>query len=114
VTTPAGSPQRIAFLDQIRAVVTLLVVFHHTAVTYGGAGSWYYRESTGVFGRDPTATALTLFCAINQAYFMGVFFLLAGYVTPPAYERKGAARYLRDRAVRLAFHCCCSASSSTR
>jgi hypothetical protein len=29
---------RLAFLDQIRALLTLLVVLHHAAITYGGAG----------------------------------------------------------------------------
>ena len=37
---------------------------------------------------------LTMFCATNQAYFMGFFFLLAGYFTPPSLERKGYARFL--------------------
>jgi surface polysaccharide O-acyltransferase-like enzyme len=96
----AGSPGRIAFLDQIRAVVTLLVVFHHTAITYGGPGSWYFHDEPGRAGHV-TTLLLTLFCAVNQAFFMGLFFLLAGYVTPPAYDRKGAPHFLRDRAIRL-------------
>ncbi|WP_345891479.1 acyltransferase family protein [Burkholderia sp. Ax-1735] len=44
---------------------------------------------------------LTLFCAINQAFFMGLFFFLAGYHTPPSIDRKGAARFLADRLLRL-------------
>jgi hypothetical protein len=100
VAPAAGSPGRIAFLDQIRAVVTLLVVFHHTAITYGGPGSWYYHEAAGRAGHA-TTLLLALFCAVNQAFFMGLFFLLAGYVTPPAYDRKGALHFLRDRAIRL-------------
>jgi peptidoglycan/LPS O-acetylase OafA/YrhL len=30
--------------DVLRGAVTLLVVFHHTAITYGGSGGWFYRE----------------------------------------------------------------------
>jgi fucose 4-O-acetylase-like acetyltransferase len=99
--TPARAPAigRLAFLDQIRGVLTLLVVLHHTAITYGGAGDWYYREATSKGG--VASTLLILFCAINQAYFMGAFFLIAGYVTPPSLERKGAGRFVRDRLVRL-------------
>jgi len=105
-TMPALMPttlptRRLAFIDQLRGVITLLVVFHHTAITYGGAGSWYYMEVPGRPGHGITATLLTLFCAINQAWFMGAFFLFAGYVTPNSYERKGAVRYLVDRAIRL-------------
>jgi len=86
-------------LDAFRAVMTLLVLFHHTAITYGGAGSWYYREIKP--DGSATSTALLFFCAINQAYFMGVFFLLAGYFTPPSLERKGPLRFLGERLLRL-------------
>lgn len=93
--------ERLLFLDQFRALITLLVVFHHTAITYGGAGSWYYKEVAGNLGHGVTAAVLTLFCAINQAWFMGAFFLIAGYFTPGKYVRKGVAHFFRDRAVRL-------------
>jgi hypothetical protein len=38
---------------------------------------------------------------VNQAYFMGLFFLLAGYYTPGAFRAKGPWLYLRDRVLRL-------------
>ena len=86
-------------IDALRACLTLLVVLHHTAITYGGAGGWFYRELL------PTDThssrLLTLFCAVNQAYFMGLFFLIAGYFTPAAVERHGVAAFVRDRLIRL-------------
>jgi Acyltransferase family len=86
-------------LDALKGFVTLLVVFHHTAITYGGSGSWFYVE------RRPDGSLpsllLTIFCTVNQAWFMGFFFLLAGRFTPQALERKGAGRFLIDRAVRL-------------
>jgi hypothetical protein len=47
-TQPAASiamtGQRDAGLDDPRAAIVLLVVFHHTAITYGEDGLWYYRE----------------------------------------------------------------------
>ncbi len=50
-------------LDALRAALTALVVLHHTALTYGGIGAWFYREI------DPGASAssllLTLFCTVN-------------------------------------------------
>ena len=42
-----------------------------------------------------------MFVATNQAYFMGFFFLLAGYFTPASLERKGYARFIGDRFLRL-------------
>jgi surface polysaccharide O-acyltransferase-like enzyme len=86
-------------LDRLKAGLTLLVVFHHTAITYGGAGGWFYRELPQ--GDRPSSILLTFFNAINQAYFMGLFFLIAGYFTPRALQRKNAVAFLRDRFVRL-------------
>lgn len=79
-------PPRNGGLDALRAVMTLLVLFHHTAITYGGAGSWYYREVQP--DGSITSTLLLFFNAINQAYFMGVFFLLAGYFTHRSLQSK--------------------------
>lgn len=86
-------------LDALRAVMTLLVLFHHTAITYGASGGWFYHEvmPTGSL----SSNLLTMFVATNQAYFMGLFFLLAGYFTPTAFRAKGSAAYLRDRLLRL-------------
>ena len=86
-------------LDALRAALTLLVVLHHTAITYGGAGGWFYRELP--MSDALSSQLLTMFCAINQSYFMGLFFLIAGYFTPAAVERHGVAAFVRDRLIRL-------------
>lgn len=86
-------------LDRLKAGLTLLVIFHHTAITYGGAGGWFYREIPQ--SDKPSSILLTLFCAVNQAYFMGLFFLIAGYFTPRTLQHKSTAHFLRDKFVRL-------------
>ncbi len=91
--------QRTFFIDRLRVVLTALVVVHHTAITYGGSGGWFYREVTD--GSTPSSLLLTLLCAVNQAFFMGMFFLLAGYFTPTSLERKGTRPFLQDRVLRL-------------
>ncbi|RQZ52874.1 acyltransferase [Burkholderia cepacia] len=95
----AAAVHRNAGLDALRACLTLLVVFHHCAITYGALGGWYYHEVAA--GPSVESALLTLFCAINQAFFMGLFFFLAGYYTSPSIDRKGAARFLADRFIRL-------------
>jgi len=95
----AGAKERNGGIDALRAAVTLLVVFHHTALTYGAIGGWYYREIPP--SNSLGSLLLTLFCAANQAWFMGLFFLLAGYYTPPAYQRHGTAGFIRERLLRL-------------
>lgn len=79
--------------------MTALVVVFHAAITYGGSGGWFYHEVPA--SASPSSLLLTLFCGTNQAYFMGLFFLLAGYFTPASLERKGYASFLWDRTLRL-------------
>jgi fucose 4-O-acetylase-like acetyltransferase len=91
--------QRDLYIDRLRTVMTALVVLHHTAITYGAMGGWFYYEQKA--SASPSSLLLTLFCATNQAYFMGFFFLLAGYFTPASLERKGYAHFIGDRFLRL-------------
>lgn len=92
----AARGARSAFLDQIKVALTALVMAHHLAITFGASGSWYYRDPTA-----PDSLGLSVFTTINQAFFMGLFFFISGYFTPGSLDRKGAQRFLVDRAVRL-------------
>ena len=77
----------------------VLVIFHHSAVTYSHVGSWFYQD-----GDDPGLVPKVLiatFLAFNQAYFMGFLFLIAGYFAAGSLDRKGFAMFVRDRLVRL-------------
>jgi peptidoglycan/LPS O-acetylase OafA/YrhL len=92
-------PPRDYYIDRLRSVMTALVIFHHTSITYGAIGGWFWREIEPA--RTPAGLVLILFCSTNQAYFMGFFFLLAGYFTPASLERKGYGRFILDRFLRL-------------
>lgn len=94
-----GAGARNAGLDALRASLTLLVVMHHTAITYGAIGGWFYREVPT--DKSLSSTLLVYFCTVNQAFFMGLFFLIAGYLTPGAMDRHGMRRYAVDRFKRL-------------
>jgi hypothetical protein len=76
-----------------------MVILHHTAITYGAPGGWFWTELKP--SATPTSLLLTLFVTTNQAYFMGFFFFLAGYFTPASLERKGYPRFIGDRFLRL-------------
>ena len=93
------APPRTDFIDRLRVVLTVLVIVHHTAITYGASGGWFYREVTD--GGAPSSLLLTLLTAVNQAFFMGMFFLIAGYFTPASWRKKGTARYIGERLLRL-------------
>ncbi|MGW6499509.1 acyltransferase family protein [Nonomuraea angiospora] len=95
---------RLYFVDRVRVLLTMLVVLHHVALTYGSFALWYYHEPTM---RTPPPPAnewgrlLDLFLLLNQTYFMGLFFLISAYFVPGAHDRKGAGRFLAERALRL-------------
>ncbi len=94
----AGRP-RLAFIDNIRWTVIAMVVLTHACVTYSGFGSWYYKEGASL---DAISTLVFAFYqSLAQAFFMGILFFVAGSFTPDAYERKGLARFVADRAFRL-------------
>ena len=99
MSSPPTTSMRNAGFDLLRGYMTVLVLFHHAAITYGAIGGWYYHEVKPAASLQ--GTLLVLFCTTNQAYFMGLFFLIAGYFTPSAIARKGSRRYLADRALRL-------------
>ncbi|RYE25743.1 MAG: acyltransferase, partial [Sphingobacteriaceae bacterium] len=91
-------PPKLFYVDNIKVLMTILVVLHHTAVTYGGPGSWYYNEKTTQLG---ALIPMTMFVSVNQSFFMGFFFLLAAFFTPNSYERKGAGKFITERLFRL-------------
>jgi glucan biosynthesis protein C len=92
----AGS--RLAFIDNLRTLIIVLVILVHLSITYGGEGGWYYKE---VKPDLVSGLVLTFHNATCQSFFMGCMFLLSGYFTPASFDRKGPWRFLIDRLVRL-------------
>ena len=98
VEVQSKATTRILFVDSIRIFLTLLVVLHHLMVIYSGSGGWIYKEGR----QDEITSALGgWFTSVNHAYFMGLFLLVSAYFVPGSYDRKGAARFLKDRLIRL-------------
>ena len=92
------SASRLLYIDNLRIYLTLLVIAHHLMVIYANSGGWIYHE-----GRQDEITSAIggWFCSVNQAYFMGLFLFIAAYFVPGAYDRKGPAKFLVDRLIRL-------------
>jgi ABC-type multidrug transport system ATPase subunit/peptidoglycan/LPS O-acetylase OafA/YrhL len=68
-------------------------------MVYGASAPFYYAEPP--FTSPGAFKALLLFAVLNQGWFMGAFFLLAGYFVPGSYDRKGSGTFLKGRFVRL-------------
>lgn len=86
---------RLYFIDKLRVAVTMLVIAHHAAQPYGPTGGGW-----PIFN-EVRSPLLGPFFSVNAAFFMGLFFLLAGYFVPSSYDRKKAAVFLKDRFIRL-------------
>jgi hypothetical protein len=101
-TTPQSPPviasQHINYLDHIKVLLTVLVILHHTFITYGAPGGWYFKQPATNIG---ALIPMTLFVSINQSFFMGMFFFISAYFVPPSYDRKGPKVFLLDRLKRL-------------
>ncbi|MFX1477365.1 MAG: acyltransferase family protein [Promethearchaeota archaeon] len=93
---------RYLFLDNIKVLFTILVIFWHTMVTYGDVGWWYYKESNPI---DPFSEIFFLLVVsiggVFQTSLLGLFFLLGGYFTPKSYDRKGVRSFWKERLIRL-------------
>ena len=89
---------KIHYIDNLRVLLTVLVILHHTTITYGGPGGWYCRDPTTSTG---ALIPMTLFVATNQAFFMGFFFFLSALFTDVSYYKKGARQFIADRLKRL-------------
>jgi glucan biosynthesis protein C len=98
VDVQANTASHLFFVDNIRVLLTVLVLLFHLMIIYAGTGSWQYTE-----GRQDSITSVVgaWFVAVNQAYFMGLFLLVSAYFVPGSYDRKGAGRFLKDRLIRL-------------
>jgi peptidoglycan/LPS O-acetylase OafA/YrhL len=86
------------FLDNLKVLLTVLVVLHHAAQPYGPGGGWWIAS-------DPydliDLLVLGIFMAVNASFFMGLFFMISAYFVPSSLERKGAAKFMKGRLVKL-------------
>jgi len=99
MNTSTAKKPRLLYIDNLRILLTILVIMHHFAIGYGGPGGFYYRENGSM--SDISEILMTLLLAINQAFFMGFFFMISSYFSPGSIDRKGTGAYLKDRLKRL-------------
>jgi surface polysaccharide O-acyltransferase-like enzyme len=89
---------KINYIDHLKVVLTMLVILHHTFIAYGAPGGWYYSQKTTLTG---AIIPMTVFVAVNQAFFMGFFFFLSALFIPSSYDKKRPVKFITDRLIRL-------------
>ena len=94
--TGAPQPNRLYFLDNLRATVIVFVVVLHTFLSYMVyAPPWWYVL-------DPARSVFFDWAVILiDVPLMPVLFFLAGFFALPSLERRGAGAFMRDKVVRI-------------
>ena len=95
----AAPPHRLAYIDNLRWSMILLVISMHAADTYSPFGNWYFADKAAT--DRLTAMALGTWQSFLQAFFMALLFAVSGYFARASLLKKGAARFVHDRMIRL-------------
>jgi fucose 4-O-acetylase-like acetyltransferase len=98
MNTTEKKSNRIHWLDNLRSIIIFLVVLYHVGGVY---------ESTGMWGGfwivdDPATISWVGIVGIAfDIFIMPTMFLIAGYLTPPSLDRKGAQGFVTSKLKRL-------------
>src|SRR5580704_18968324 len=85
--------ERLAYIDNIRWTMIILVLSMHASDTYSPFGNWYFTDR----GQAAMGTILTfgIYQSFLQAFFMALLFFISGYFATSSLDRKGGARLPR-------------------
>jgi hypothetical protein len=101
VVDQAAEPERLGYLDDLKVALVTAIIAGHAVIGYATVGSWLYQDVQEAT-ITPAAETLFAFVLVPPALFaMGLFFLIAGLLTPGSLDRKGPRRFVRDRLLRL-------------
>jgi glucans biosynthesis protein C len=93
-STASAKPQREHFWDSLRAVLMLLGIPYHVALSYMVGRQWIVKSGEGVTGFIELARFISLFR-------MPAFYLIAGYFAAMLLARREPAVWLQGRFRRL-------------
>lgn len=94
--------RRAAYLDNLKVVLVAAIIAVHGIVGYASwEGAWAYEPAAEVRLAEVTESIIGSLLLPAAVFAMGLFFLMAGLLTPGSLARKGTRRFARDRLVRL-------------
>lgn len=89
--------KRCYYLDNLKVLLTFLVIAHHAAMPFVEGENWAYQTSN-------TAEYMPFmwhFLSTNASFFMGLFFLISGYFVPKSFDRQGFWQFIGKKVLRL-------------
>ena len=89
------SPDRLAFFDNLRYLMVLLVLIFHSGASYGSiAAFWPYH--------DPNPTEFVdIIMMLLDVFMMSILFFIAGYFALPSQQKRGGRGFLKAKLRRL-------------
>jgi fucose 4-O-acetylase-like acetyltransferase len=91
-------PNRIYWMDNLRAIIIFLVVLYHVGGVYEAAGLW---SSFWIVDDSATISWVGILGIAFDILIMPTMFFIAGYLTPISLERKGAGGFVTSKLKRL-------------
>merc|ERR1711865_703551 len=95
-TTTNGKKQKLHFIDNIKIVLTCLVMVNHIAGFFP-----LYVYNTGPMYSNWGGIFVEFFSEWPGAWFMHLFFFYSGYFAPKSLDKKGRYQFLLERIKRL-------------
>ena len=87
---------RIHYIDNIRSIIIVFVVFFHAILPYAYAPWWYVND-------PPPVPYSLFFILLLDSFMMPTLFFVAGLLARPSYERRGARLFMAGKVKRLIF-----------
>ncbi|MFI7063598.1 acyltransferase [Kribbella sp. NPDC050124] len=101
VSLEEWASSRRPYLDNLKVVLITAVIVIHAVLGYSTLEVWTYTELREVTLAPATEVVLLVLLSPFAFFLIALLFLVAGLLTPPSLERKGTARFVRDRLLRL-------------
>jgi hypothetical protein len=94
-------PQRVVYLDNLKIALIAAIIAIHGVLGYTDTGWWSYGDAREGTLSDVSTVAFMIVVGPFGLLVIPLLFLVAGLLTPPSVNRKGPARFARDRLLRL-------------
>jgi len=93
--------KRQYYLDNLKILLTLLVVFHHAGQGFRAESFWPWHPAD----ESMYMPWIWHFFSTNASFFMSLFFFVAGYFVPSSYDRQGGAKFVGKKLIHLGIPC---------
>jgi glucans biosynthesis protein C len=99
-----SSSNRNLWVDYLRSSITVLVVAHHSTLSYTTFAS--FNKTAYIFSTHPIVDTkrwigLDIFVNFNDIFFMSLMFLIGGLFLMNSINKKGRSTFIRERFFRL-------------